>query len=395
MRFLQSLAAAAGVLSSVSFAASIPRDVSALAERGPPGPHGGNSKAAGRLFQIDGRVQYFAGTNAWWLGHLSTDADLETAMSEIASSGLKVVRTWAFGNVNVPTNETVYFQLLNSTAGPSDASINYAAANGIPRLDAVVSMAEKYNVQLVMTMLNNWNDLGGINTYCDVTGCNATTFYTDAAAQKLYQNYVKFIVNRYKSSSAVFSWELCNEPRCHGCPSSTIYNWASTTSAYIKSLDKSHMVTLGDEGWLCSGGDGSYAYSCAEGIDFAKNLGIKTLDYGTFHMYPDQWGYNYTWANEWLVQHSILGKAACKPVVAEEYGAQGPNMTAVEAQWLSTIVHDTSIAYDSFWQFGTTLPSGTSDSDNYTIYYDTAPYTTLVTDHVKAMDAKKPVANIN
>ena len=53
------------------------------------------------------------------------------------------------------------------------------------------------------------------------------------------------------------------------------------------------MVTLGDEGWLCGGGDGSYAYSCAEGVDFAKNLAIPTLDYGTFHMYPDQWGYNY------------------------------------------------------------------------------------------------------
>ena len=208
MRFLRSLAAVAGVLSSVSFAASIPRDVSALAERA-----GGNSKAVGRLFEIDGKVQYFAGTNAWWLGHLFTDADLETAISQIASSGLKVIRVWAFGNVNVPTNETVYFQLLNSTAGPSDASINYATANGVPRLDAVVSMAEKYNVQLVMTMLNNWDDLGGINTYCDVTGCNATTFFTDPVAQKLYQNYIKFIVDRYKSSSAVFSWELCNEPR--------------------------------------------------------------------------------------------------------------------------------------------------------------------------------------
>jgi mannan endo-1,4-beta-mannosidase len=49
-----------------------------------------------------------------------------------------------------------------------------------------------------------------------------------------------------------------------------------------------HMVTLGDEGWLYGGGDGSYAYSCAEGVDVAKNLAISTLDYGTFHVYPDQ-----------------------------------------------------------------------------------------------------------
>ena len=237
-------------------------------------------------------------------------------------------------------------------------------------------------------MLNNWDDLGGINTYCNVFNCNATTFYTTPAAQTAYQNYIQFIVNRYKSSSAIFSWELCNEPRCHGCSSSVIYDWASTTSAFIKSLDDSHMVTLGDEGWLCGGGDGSYAYSCGEGVDFQKNLGISTLDYGTFHLYPDQWGYNYTWGNTWIVEHDAIGALLNKPVVAEEYGAQGPNMTAVEQQWQQTIVQNTSLGYDSFWQFGTTLPSGTNDSDNYTIYYGTEQYQILVLDHVAARDAK-------
>lgn len=237
-------------------------------------------------------------------------------------------------------------------------------------------------------MLNNWDDLGGINSYCNVFGCNATTFYTDADAQQAYQNYIEFIVNRYKSSSAIFSWELCNEPRCAGCETSIIYDWASSTSAYIKSLDSDHMVALGDEGWLCGGGDGSYAYSCAEGVDFQKNLGISTLDYGTFHLYPDQWGYNYSWGNTWITEHDAIGALLGKPVVAEEYGAQGPNMTAVEQQWQTTIVNDTEIAYDSFWQFGTTLPSGTNDSDVYTIYHGTEQYHVLVIDHVAAMDAK-------
>lgn len=99
---------------------------------------------------------------------------------------------------------------------------------------------------------------------------------------------IKFLVNRYKSSSAILSWESCNGPRCHGCDSSIIYHWASITSAYIKSLDSMHMVTLGEEGWVWDGRNGSYAYSCAEGVDFVKNLAISTLDYGIFHAYPDQ-----------------------------------------------------------------------------------------------------------
>jgi hypothetical protein len=42
------------------------------------------SSPSSRLFDIYSKVQYFAGTNAWWLGHLTRDSDLDTAMSEIA-----------------------------------------------------------------------------------------------------------------------------------------------------------------------------------------------------------------------------------------------------------------------------------------------------------------------
>jgi hypothetical protein len=34
------------------------------------------------------------------------------------------------------------------------------------------------------------------------------------------------------------------------------------------------MVTLGDEGFMNGGGDGSYAYTTAEGVDFAQNLKV-------------------------------------------------------------------------------------------------------------------------
>lgn len=64
--------------------------------------HGGqkNAKVAGRLFEIDGKVQYFAGkllytlqrhewilriigTNAWWLAHVSSNKDVDTAVSQM------------------------------------------------------------------------------------------------------------------------------------------------------------------------------------------------------------------------------------------------------------------------------------------------------------------------
>ena len=347
--------------------------------------------ADGTVFNINGKPQYFAGTNSWWLGHLTSDTDVDLAASEISSSGLKVSRVWAFGNANQPSDQTIYYQLLDNVT--NTISINYNATSGIPRLDSAIKHAEKYNLKLVLPMLNNWNDLGGINTYCNYFGCNATTFFTNTAAQAAYKNYIKFIVNRYKSSPAIFSWELCNEPRCHGCDSSVITTWASETSAYIKSLDPTHMVTLGDEGWFCSGGDGSYAYSCAEGVDFEKNLQVSTLDYGTFHQYPDQWGYNYTWGNEWIQQHAALSTQYKKPVVLEEYGVQDDayntnNRTSTMRMYQETVTAS-QIAYDGNWQFGTVFPDGEKPFDDYTSYYGTAYFNETELVHVAEMAAKK------
>lgn len=232
-----------------------------------------------RLFNYNGTgASFFAGTNAWWASYLLSDADLEASFSQIKNTQLQVVRVWGFGSVNEdPGSGTVWFQLLNSTG----SYINYAA-NGIPRLDAVVSYAEKYNLKLVLNFVNNWSALGGIQSYTNAFGGNATSWYTDSKSQQAYKDYIKVLVDRYKCSAAVFAWELANEPRCQGCDTSVIYDWATEISQYIKSLDSKHMVTLGDEGWFAPAdgiGDGSYAYQGGEGIDFVKNLGIETLDY--------------------------------------------------------------------------------------------------------------------
>ncbi|KAL4747410.1 hypothetical protein BDW72DRAFT_209653 [Aspergillus terricola var. indicus] len=360
------------------------------------------SKAVGRHFEIDGKVQYFAGTNCWWLGNLLNDFEVELAVSQIADTGYKVVRTWGFFGVNDPSNpgQPVYYQVLNESLYEGGLGINYGSNvrrspnsyphAGIRRLDTVVSLAEKYNIQLVLTFMNNWNDFGGINIYSNAFGSNATTWYTDKKSQRAYREYIKFIVNRYKDSSAIFAWELGNEPRCKGCDPSVIYNWAKSVSTYIKKLDKKHMVALGDEGWLCPPeGDGSYAYDCSEGVDFVKNLEIETLDYGTFHLYPESWGYNYTWGSEWVLQHDAIGKRFNKPVVFEEYGTP-LNHTQLERPWQLTTLKETQVAADFIWQFGTVLPvEGTKWGDVNSIYYGTEEYEILAVQHAREMARKK------
>jgi mannan endo-1,4-beta-mannosidase len=147
-------------------------------------------------------------------------------------------------------------------------------ANGLQRLDYVVSSASSHGIKLIVNFVNNWGDYGGMPAYNTYYGTTKTAWYTDSKVQAQYQAYIKAVVSRYKDSTAIFAWELANEPRCNGCNPSIVTDWATKTSAYIKSLDSNHMITMGDEGFVNGGGDGSYPYTTGEGMDFEANLRI-------------------------------------------------------------------------------------------------------------------------
>jgi mannan endo-1,4-beta-mannosidase len=193
-------------------------------------------------FSIDGTTTYYAGTNTYWLAFLNNNSDVDHVLDDLASSDLKILRIWGFNDVNtIPASGTVWFQLhANGTS-----TIN-TGTDGLQKLDYVVSSAESRGVKLIINFVNNWDDYGGMNAYVVAYGGNQTSWYTNSQIQTAYQTYIKAVVNRYSSSSAIFAWELANEPRCNGCDTSVITDWVNATSAYIKSLDSNHMVTIGD-----------------------------------------------------------------------------------------------------------------------------------------------------
>jgi mannan endo-1,4-beta-mannosidase len=48
----------------------------------------------GLKFNIDGSTAYYAGTNTYWIVFLTSNTDVDTVMSHLNSSGLKVLRVW-------------------------------------------------------------------------------------------------------------------------------------------------------------------------------------------------------------------------------------------------------------------------------------------------------------
>lgn len=184
-----------------------------------------------------------------------------------------------------------------------------------------------------------------------------------------FKRYVNAVVTKYKSSPAIMAWELANEPRCaadskrnlprspNGCSPAVLTAWVKEMSAYIKSLDPNHLVTTGGEGGFNIQGNSDGFYNGYDGGDFEEELKIASIDFGTFHSYPDWWSKTVQWTVQWIKDHAVTARKVGKPVVHEEYGMCFLRVTALFASPLR----------------GSIFP---------TLLYPTVPHTSLLQDRL-------------
>lgn len=346
-------------------------------------------KTSGQKFTLNGSTYTVAGTNAYWLAQLSSTADITQAFSEIAAAGLTTVRTWGFNDVTSASG--TYYQLWSG----STATLN-TGADGLGKFDTVVAAAKAAGIRLIVALTNNWSDYGGMDVYVEqILGSTShDLFYTNATVKAAYKNYINGWVNRYKNESTILAWELANEPRCKGstgawtgtCTTTTITNWATEISAYIKSIDPNHLVAIGDEGFYNQPSASTYPYQGGEGIDFDANLKISTIDFGTFHSYPDSWGQSANatlWGVQWIIDHAASQKSANKPTIIEEFGVTS-NQSATYTAWWNAVI-SSGLTGDLPWQAGSTVASGYNDG--YGILPGTDLYT-LQTQYAAALKAR-------
>jgi mannan endo-1,4-beta-mannosidase len=204
------------------------------------------------------------------------------------------VRLWAFNDVDtIPVNGT-WLQLINK-----DGTTTFnTGPNGAQKLDTVVKLAQKHNLFVLLSLTNNWNplplvdnptqsavpstparrdvtqgtnntlprnflsnDYGGMDVYVRQLGENFThdQFYTNQTLIDAFKNYITNLVSRYVDSTAVFSWEIANDPRCSssisqspGCTTNTITEWHSIIAQHIRSIDPNHLISSGTAGFFCA-----------------------------------------------------------------------------------------------------------------------------------------------
>ncbi|KAI1087998.1 glycoside hydrolase family 5 protein [Rostrohypoxylon terebratum] len=365
-------------------------------------------------FQLDGKDFHFAGSNAYYFPFDSNATDVELGLAAAKDAGLKVFRTWGFNDKNVTYDPQGLPQYGGEGAGATDAVFQWWA-NGtstinITAFDKVVDAATKADIKLIVTLTNNWADYGGMDVFTvNLGGKYHDDFYRLPAIKDAYKRYIKTIITRYSASPTIFAWELANEPRCGGdalrnlptspsCTPATLTSWIAEMSAYIKSIDASHLVTWGGEGGFNDPTSNDSFYNGSDGGDFDATLALPHIDFGVFHTYPDWWDRTVAWTERWIRDHAAAARLARKPVVHEEYGwmtaeARAQNgiaasdLTRVEVEGLWQNITREERVSDMYWQYGYSGYSyGRNHNDGFTIYLDDEEAQTLVYEHAREVN---------
>lgn len=337
----------------------------------PAGAQDGFVTVEGTKLKLNGGDFYFAGANSYSMLYSERDAEEEFRVA--SSLGLNAIRMWGFWNGDDPQPEydaqgRVIQEPVPGTdvwgrhvLQPSPGVYNEEA---FLKFDYVIYLANAHGIKLVIPLLNQWSEFGGLDQLLRWAGVefppppeghyaqeNAIKdlrgeFWTNEAAQQIYFDYVSYVLNRvntytgvaYKDDPAIMIWEVMNEPRFGpwlGDESGELVRaFLENAAKHIKSIDSNHLVATGEEGFFYQEetdlGRTSYPWYTAtgEGVSFTKNAAIPEIDVLTIHGWPYQWSIigEYpdlsTFMPEWIAEHARVAEEFGKPLYLGEFGFQ-------------------------------------------------------------------------
>lgn len=333
----------------------------------------------GNHLYAGGEPFYYTGTNNFYLSYFAQDDSyrpmVDEVFSEAKAMGLNVIRTWAFNDGG--WNRDGY-----PTSWALQTSPGVYNENAFKTLDYALYKADTLGIRLIPTLVNNWDDYGGMNWYNSFspTANNHDDFYTDSNTRQWYKNHVNAVLNRtntyngkvYKEDPTILAWELANEARAESDPTGNkLYNWIEEMSNHIKANDNKHLVTTGVEGFYKDKGQEWYLNG-STGTDFMRIHNLSSIDFATMHLYPDFWNWDLQKALWWISQHIQDSDILNKPVILEEFGKHLP--TEVRDLWyqlfLAEIYNAASegkaIAGSNFWMLEA---NGSGHNDGFSVFY--------------------------
>lgn len=306
-------------------------------------------------FIRNGEPYYFVGTNFWYgaiLGSEGEGGNRERLVRELdfmKSHGIDNLRVLVGGE-----GENGLLGKIEPNLQPEPGLYNDDVLAG---LDFLMMELGKRGMTAVLYFNNAWEWSGGYTQY--VAWANNTPvlvprvdgwfsynafageFVRNERAKELFFNHLRYIITRtnrytgikYIEDPAIFSWQICNEPRAFSSKEQdnkeAFAEWIAASAKLIRSLDPNHMISTGSEGF----------YGCEWDMALCERIhALDEISYINCHVWP----YNWKWmrgdnmvadldrscanTKEYIDMHIDLGRSINKPVVVEEFGMPRDNM---------------------------------------------------------------------
>ncbi|WP_182906523.1 Ig-like domain-containing protein [Microbispora sp. H13382] len=259
--------------------------------------------------------------------------------------------------------------------------------DGLRQLDYVLWRASMSGVRVMIPLVNDWTGYGGMDQYVRWAGGQYhDDFFTTPTIKGWFKDWISHLLNRvntltgvaYKDDPTIMAWELADAPRCKGtgglptspdCSAATITAWADEMSRHVKSLDRNHLLSAGDEGFYCTDPGGpDLTNNCSQGVDTLALARLPEIDLMSLQLFPDKWGKDAAWGTAWITRHLADGREIGKPVVLSAFGLLDKAVrNPVYQSWTNAFRSGKGAGF-AFWQineefFGDILP----DLDGYTV----------------------------
>jgi len=256
---------------------------------------------------LNGARYQFTGVNAfelatWWGTNFGCGAqidDLDGFFNSLTPNS--VVRFWAFQD----------FTQSKSTGGRDWGPI-----------DRVVQSAERTHQRLLFVLGDQWANCHG-EQYKDAAFYSGG-YKTGVPPGELetYWSWVRDVVSRYRSSSAVGMWEPLNEAQgdCNTIWRDQLRQFFDSVGGLIKSIDNKHLV---ESGVLGTGQCG------ITGPDYVIAQDTPNIDVVSYHDYADSSPLPGS-----LAQRLLQAQQLNKPLIVGEVGFLSDCAT-MQAKWLA------------------------------------------------------------
>jgi len=324
------------------------------------------------------------GSNVYYLQQLFTYAQqdrnpkLATSVAEVLDDlvclSLPVARLWGFNESN---------DRSAIRRGPHDFR-----EDGLRGLDQAIWEAKRRGIRLIIPLVNNWPDYGGLAAYAawatkeDGLEHHGEDFFFDARMRWWWKEYVSLLAKRvntftgvpYREEPAILAWEVGNELRCGRCRGTArLVDVVRALAAYLRAEFPHHLIADGGEGFdddpsIYPGLSNNYPVRGDEGASFSKLAALEELDLLSYHYYPKSYGLQTERDTEvWISRHQGLAMVYGKVAYLGECGAVASDAERARSydRWLSHLFAGGAGPIGLMWQL---LPDVREPNDQFSVY---------------------------